>query len=106
MKNIKDLFEKVRYYNSDGQSKTAFELLINATKNNSNLKKDIIFNLELGQTLLGLSQFNDALECFQKVLAIEKNNIYAQKGKIKCLYKLKKHIDIKFIQKIIYSLKY
>ncbi|GEM_PF-891401 len=100
MKNIKDLFEKVRYYNSDGQSKTAFELLINATKNNSNLKKDIIFNLELGQTLLGLSQFNDALECFQKVLAIEKNNIYAQKGKIKCLYKLKKHIDIKFLQKI------
>lgn len=103
MKNIKDLFEKVRYYNSDGQSKTAFELLINATKNNSNLKKDIIFNLELGQTLLGLSQFNDALECFRKVLAIEKNNIYAQKGKIKCLYKLKKHIDIKFLQKIFES---
>lgn len=100
MKNIKDLFEKVRCYNSNGQSKTAFELLINATKNNLNLKKDIIFNLELGQTLLGLSQFNDALECFQKVLAIEKNNIYAQIGQIKCLDKLNKQIKPDLIKKV------
>jgi len=100
MKNIKDLFEKVRYYNSDGQSKTAFELLINATKNNSNLKKDIIFNLELGQTLLGLSQFNDALECFRKVLVIEKNNIYAQIGQLKCLNKLNKQIKPDLIKRM------
>lgn len=100
MDNLKDIFEKVRYYNNNGQSQTAFELLANTSNNDLNLHKDIIFNLEMGQTLLGMTKFNEAFECFQKVLDSDKNNIHAQKGKIKILYKLNKKIDIASIRKI------
>lgn len=103
MDNLKDIFEKVRYYNNNGQSQTAFELLTQIAGNDINLQKDIIFNLEMGQTLFGLSKFDEALEYFQKVLVDDKNNIHAQKGKIKILYALNKEIDIGFIRRIFKS---
>lgn len=103
MDNLKDIFEKVRYYNNNGQSQTAFELLTKISNNDLDLQKDIIFNLEMGHTLFGMSKFDEAFKCFQKVLDNDKNNIYAQKGKIKILYKLNKEIDIGFIRKIFKS---
>jgi len=103
MDNLKDIFKKIRYSNNNGQSKTAFELLKRISNNDLNLKKDMIFNLEMRHTLFGLSKFDEALGYFQKVLAYHKNNIYAQKDKMKILYTLNKEIDLRFVRKIFRS---
>ncbi|MDD5020837.1 MAG: radical SAM protein [Endomicrobiaceae bacterium] len=100
MDNLKDTFEKIRQLNITGESEVAFKILSDLADNNSGLKKDPIFILEMAQTLLGMSKFNEALKCFQKVLDTESNNIYAKKGILKSTHKLNQPIQLEFLKEI------
>jgi len=101
--NIKKIFEEIHFLNLNGQSLTAVKLLKNIAKKDLNLKNNLQFTLEIGQSLLGASKFKQALKYFTTVLKKDASNIYAIKGRIKSLHGLNKRIPFYLILKTFES---
>ncbi|MDD5021452.1 MAG: radical SAM protein [Endomicrobiaceae bacterium] len=60
----------------------------------SEYENDLEYMMEMGQLLKATSDLPGALKWFEKVILIDKNNIYAVKGKVECLKKSTNYREI------------
>ncbi|GAB1401545.1 hypothetical protein MASR1M68_04560 [Elusimicrobiota bacterium] len=60
----------------------------------SQYDNDLEYMMEMGQLLKATSDFPGALKWFEKVILLDKNNIYAVKGTVECLKKSTRYKEI------------
>lgn len=83
IKSLKELIAQKKY---DDALRLSFEI--------SQYENDLEYMMEMGQLLKATSDFSGALKWFEKVILIDKNNIYAVKGKVECLKKSTNYREI------------